>query len=190
MTGVVHSGRPTGLGWPPPTARPTPSPTFGHSSPGAPGAETRQVTLDWLISDALLTIPGTHMASIHKEIQVRQTRDVVWDAIRDVGAIHKRLVPGFVTNCRLEGDARYLTFGNGMTIREIIVDVDDLHYRHAWSARGEPLTHHNASIQVFAEGESACRLVWIADVMPHEVAGAIAEMIEHGLKTMKATLEG
>src|SRR5215510_14466276 len=129
------------------------------------------------------------MASIRKEIQVRRAREVVWAAIRDVGAIHKRLVPGFVVDCRLEGDSRYLTFGNGMTIREIIVDVDDQTFRHAWSARGAPFTHHNASIQVFAEGGNACRLVWIADIMPNEIAGAIAEMIQQGLHTMKATLE-
>lgn len=130
------------------------------------------------------------MASIHKEIQVLRSRDFVWDAVRDVGEIHRRLVPGFVVDCRLEGDSRYLTFGNGMTIREIIVDVDDRNFRHAWSARGEPFTHHNASLQVFSEGDDACRLVWIADLLPHELAGPIAEMIEQGLAVMKATLEG
>ena len=129
------------------------------------------------------------MASIQKEIKVRRPRGVVWDAVRDVGAIHKRLVPGFVVDCRLEGDSRYLTFGNGTTMREIIVDVDDRTFRHSWSARGEPFTHHNASIQVFAEDENTCRLVWIADLMPNEIVGAIAEMIEKGLSPMKATLE-
>jgi len=129
------------------------------------------------------------MASIHKEIRIRNTREAVWDAIRDVGAIHKRLVPRFVVDCKLEGDSRYLTFGNGMTIREIIVDVDDRTFRHAWSAQGEPFTHHNASIQVFAEDDGTCRLVWIADLMPNEIAGAIAEMIQQGLNTMKVTLE-
>ena len=129
------------------------------------------------------------MASVRREIQVRRPREVVWDAIRDVGSIHKRLVPGFVVGCRLEGDSRYLTFGNGMTIREIIVDVDDRNFRHSWSARGEPFTHHNASIQVFVEDDNICRLVWIADLLPNEIADAIAEMIEQGLQTMKATLE-
>lgn len=129
------------------------------------------------------------MASIHKEIQVLRNRDVVWDAIRDVGAIHKRLVPGFVIDCRLEGDSRYLTFGNGMTIREIIVDVDDQRFRHSWSARGAPFTHHNASIQVFTEGDNTSRLVWIADIMPDEIVDAIAEMMQQGLDRMKATLE-
>jgi hypothetical protein len=129
------------------------------------------------------------MASIHREIRVHRDPGAVWDAIRDVGAIHRRLVPGFVVNCRLEGESRYLTFANGLTIREIIVDVDDRRLRHSWSARGAPFTHHNASIQVFAEGDDSCRLVWIADVMPHEIAGEIAGMIEQGLNTMKATLE-
>lgn len=129
------------------------------------------------------------MASIHKEIVVQRNRNTVWDAIRDVGAIHKRLVPGFVVDCRLEGDSRYLTFANGMTIREIIVDVDDQRYRHSWSARGEPFTHHNASLQVFEQGPGACRLVWIADMLPNELAGPIGVMIQQGLETMKATLE-
>lgn len=85
--------------------------------------------------------------------------------------------------------SRHLTFRNGMTIREIIVDVDDRTFRHAWSARGEPFTHHNASIQVFEEGDGSCWLVWIADFLPNELSGPLAEMIQQGLDTMKATLE-
>jgi hypothetical protein len=83
------------------------------------------------------------MASIHKEIAIERSKEFVWDAIRDVGAIHKRLVPGFVVDCKLEGDSRIVTFANGMVVRELIVDVDDKTCRHSWSARGEPLTHHN-----------------------------------------------
>ena len=100
------------------------------------------------------------MASVHKEIEIERNKEFVWDAIRDVGAIHKRLVPGFVVDCRLEGDSRIVTFANGMVVREIIVDVDDKTCRHSWSARGEPLTHHNASIQVFSDDRDKCRVVW------------------------------
>jgi carbon monoxide dehydrogenase subunit G len=130
------------------------------------------------------------MASIHKEIEIERDKQFVWDAIRDVGNIHKRLVPGFVVDCELEGDSRIVTFANGMVVRELIVDVDDKLYRHSWSARGEPLTHHNASVQVFPDGDDKCRIVWIADVMPNEVAGTMGEMIQQGLNTMKQTLEG
>jgi len=113
------------------------------------------------------------MAAIHKEIEIERNKEFVWDAIRDVGAIHKRLVPGFVVDCQLEGDWRIVTFANGMVVRELIVDVDDESCRHSWSARGESFTHHNASIQVFTEGRDTCRVVWIADLMPNEVAEAL-----------------
>jgi carbon monoxide dehydrogenase subunit G len=129
------------------------------------------------------------MASIHKEIAIERNKEFVWDAIRDVGAIHQRLVPGFVLDCKLEGDWRIVTLAKGMVVRELIVDVDDKTCRHSWSARGEPLTHHNASIQVFSEGHDRCRIVWVADLMPNQVAEAIGEMIQQGLDTMKQTLE-
>jgi hypothetical protein len=129
------------------------------------------------------------MATIYKEAEIGRSADLVWDAIRDVGAIHRRLVPGFVVDCKLEGDSRLVTFANGMALREVIVAVDDKTRRHAWSARGEPLTHHNASIQVFAKGADKCRVVWIADVMPNEVAGTVGEMMSQGLTAMKRTLE-
>jgi len=125
------------------------------------------------------------MATIHKEIEILRNKEFVSDAIRDVGAIHKRLVPRFVVDCKLEGDWRIVTFGNGMLVRELIVSVDDQSCRHSWSARGEPLTHYNASVQVFSEGQDKCRVVWIADLMPNEIAEAIGEMIQQALNTMK-----
>jgi carbon monoxide dehydrogenase subunit G len=129
------------------------------------------------------------MASIRKEILIEARAEDVWAAVRDVGALHQRLVPGFVVDTRLEGDARVVTFGNGMVVRELIVDLDDEARRLAWSARGGRLTHHNASAQVFADGEGRSRLVWIADLLPDEVAGDIRAMMEQGAAVMKRTLE-
>jgi hypothetical protein len=109
--------------------------------------------------------------------------------VRDVGNIHKRLCPGFLTDCRMEGtDARIVTFGNGMVVKERIVDVDDKARRVAWSAVGGRATHYNASMQIFADGDG-CRAVWIADLLPNDLAGAIAGMIDQGLTAMKKTLE-
>ena len=128
------------------------------------------------------------MASIRREISIAATAERVWDALRDVGALHTRLVPGFVTDCRLDGDARVVTFANGIVAREVIVDVSDEQRRIAWTAVGGRLTHHNASAQVFAEGQSS-RVVWIADLLPHEMAQPIAGMIDEGMRVMKKTLE-
>ena len=130
------------------------------------------------------------MASIRKEIPLEVSAEHAWDAVRDVGALHHRLVPGFVVDTRVEADARVVTFGNGMVVRELIVDLDDGSRRLAWSARGGRLSHHNASVQVFAEGDGRCRLVWIADLLPNELAGDIGMMIEQAASIMKPTLEG
>ncbi len=127
------------------------------------------------------------MASIRREFQVDAPAGQVWDAFQDVGAVHTRLAPGFVTGCRREGEDRIVTFANGLVAREVIVDVDEAARRVAYSARSERLAHHHASFQVFADGV-ACRVVWIADLLPHAAAPAIAAMMDQGVAAMRKAL--
>jgi len=129
------------------------------------------------------------MASIRKEILIDALPEEVWDAIRDVGEVHLRLAKGFVIDTRLDGEARIVTFANGMVVRELIVDIDDESLRLAYAAVGGLTKHHNASIQVFAEGEDRSRLVWTTDLLPNELAGAIGDLVEQGAEVMKKTLE-
>ncbi|MBC8168003.1 MAG: SRPBCC family protein, partial [Bryobacteraceae bacterium] len=89
------------------------------------------------------------MASIRKETTTNASPADVWAALRDIGALHSRLVPGFVVDTRLEPGGRIVTFGNGMVVREPIVDINEDTRRLVWSAIGGPLTHYNASAQVF-----------------------------------------
>jgi len=130
------------------------------------------------------------MASIVKEISTTANVDAVWAALRDVGALHTRLVPGFVVDTRLEPGARIVTFANGTVARELIVDVNEETKRIVWSARSELLTHHNASAQVFRGDNGQSRIVWTADLLPNQAADVIAQMMEQGMNIMKATLDG
>jgi len=129
------------------------------------------------------------MATIRKEFLIEAAPETVWDAMRDVGALHTRLVPGFVTDCKLAGNVRIVTFGNGAVAREVIVEVDDEARRIVWSATGERLSHHNASSQVFAEGGKT-KVVWIADLLPNEMKPAIVKMIDAGAAAMQKALGG
>ena len=61
------------------------------------------------------------MASVRKEIVTSAQPHAVWDAIRDIGALHTRLVPGFVVDTRLEPGARIVTFANGMVMKETVL---------------------------------------------------------------------
>lgn len=129
------------------------------------------------------------MASIHKEILINAHPDQVWAAVRDVGAVHERLAKGFVIDTRLDGDARLVTFANGLTVRELFIDIDDGTRRFAYAAVGGKAVHHSASIQVFAAEKDGSRLVWITDVLPDDLAGPISVLIEQGAEAMKRTLE-
>ena len=130
------------------------------------------------------------MSSIRKEILINASPQTVWDALRDVGALHTRLVPGFVTDTRLEPGARIVTFGNGQVVRELIVDLNETDRRLVWAVVDRPFRHYNASAQVFDEGQSGCRFVWIADLLPNELANDVATMMEQGLRVIKQTMEG
>ena len=130
------------------------------------------------------------MASVRRTITIHRPAAQVWDAMRDVGALHTRLVVGFVTECVLEeGGVRHVTFANGMKAREVILDVNDGDRRVAWMATGGQLSHYNSSAQVVPGSGDSCEVVWISDLLPHEMAPAIAGMIEQGLAAMKRTLE-
>ena len=129
------------------------------------------------------------MASIRRETLINVPAEKVWAALADVGSLHTKLVPGFVTGCDYDGQVRVVTFGNGLTVREQIIDVDAERRRVAWSAEGANLSHYSASAQVVSSGGNTCRVVWLADLLPHEAAPAIAAMIEQGLAAMKRHLE-
>ena len=128
------------------------------------------------------------MASIRKEFTVEADAASVWDALRDVGNVHTRLARGFVTDCRLEGGERIVTFVNGFVARELIVDVDDAAMRLAYSARSERIQHHHASFTVTEDGRGRCRVEWIADVLPNAASATIAAMMDQGIAAMRKTL--
>jgi carbon monoxide dehydrogenase subunit G len=129
------------------------------------------------------------MASVTTEVLIQARPEEVWDALRDWGAVHERLVPGFVTYARLDGEDRIVTFFNGLTVRELFVDLDEDARRLVWSSVGGSLAHHNASAQVFDAGGGRTRFVWIADLLPHEAAATIGGMMERGTAVLRQTLE-
>lgn len=128
------------------------------------------------------------MASIRKEIPIDAPPDSVWAAIRDFGAVHRRVVPGFVVDLELDGDARIVTFSNGTVARELLVDCDDTARRLVYAVVGGRVTTHSASVQVFADGESRSRILWITDMLPNELAGYVAAQVAEAAAIMQRTL--
>jgi hypothetical protein len=135
----------------------------------------------------------TDMPTIHLEITIDAAPETIWDAARDVGALHTRLVPGFVVATEMLPDCpvptRRVTFAEGVTVDERIVSIDDERRRLVWTV--VEIDHHNGALQIFPgpDGQGA-RVTWTADVLPAEIADRIAPMMQMGLERMKACFEG
>ena len=131
------------------------------------------------------------MATVRVEAVINVPAHRVWDAVADVGAVHRRLLPGRVADARIEGDTRILTMPDGSQIRELIVSVDHSIRRMAYAVvEGQrlPLTYHNAAFQVVDEGDRS-RLVWLTDVLPHAMAAAVHARVERGIVEIRQILE-
>jgi hypothetical protein len=125
------------------------------------------------------------MASIYKDISLDARPDEVWAAVRDFGNVHQRVVPGFVTDCRLDGDSRIVTFANGNIARELLVTMDEERLRLVYAVASERVKQHSASIQIFADGDNRSRMVWIADVLPNEIGPYIDGQMDLGALAMQ-----
>ena len=128
------------------------------------------------------------MASIYKEIAIDARPDDVGAAVSDFGNPHRRLVPGFVLEARLDGDARIVTFANGTVARELLVDCNEARRRLAYAAVSERVRQHSASVQVLPDGEAGSRLVWIVDVLPDEIAPYIDAQMDQAALAMQQAL--
>lgn len=131
------------------------------------------------------------MATVRKLIEIDAAPAAVWDAVRDVGALHTRLVRGFVVDTALEDGVRVITFGNGMVQREPIVTCDDEERRLVYTAVDSPLgaTHYNGAVLVSGGAGDGTRVEWRIDVLPNSLAERLDQAMEIGAAAMKRTLE-
>lgn len=130
------------------------------------------------------------MTSIAVEISTDASPAAVWDAVRDIGALHTRLVPGFVVATELVAGGRRVTFGNGMVVTEPIVSLNDGLRRLVWTVQGGSLglAHYNAAVQVYSREIGGSRVVWTADILPDEAAVQVGAMMREGAIAMTAAL--
>jgi carbon monoxide dehydrogenase subunit G len=128
------------------------------------------------------------VASVTKEILINVPPEEAWAAIRDFGGV-QRLVPGFLVSCRLDGDARIVTFADGRVACELLVEIDDVSRRIVYAEPGGRFITRSASLQVFSGGENRSRVVWINDLLPNDLAGLIRENMNKAAVVMKHMLE-
>jgi hypothetical protein len=129
------------------------------------------------------------MATLRKQIALDAGAATAWHALRDFGAVHTRVAPGFVVKLEMDKGDRIVTFFNGMVARERLVTLDDEECRLVYAVVEGRASHYNAAVQVLPEGDGRSRLVWTVDLLPDELAPAIKAMMNHAAGFMKKTLD-
>ncbi|MBF6556237.1 MAG: SRPBCC family protein [Acidimicrobiales bacterium] len=132
------------------------------------------------------------MATIMRDVTVNADAAGCWEAVRDFAALHERLAPGFIAGLRMTGPReREITLFTGAKATEVLIGIDEPHMRLAYSVVKSPMgsTHHNASIQTTSDGEGRCRLLWVTDVLPDDLAERTGELMDRGIDIMRVTLE-
>jgi hypothetical protein len=125
------------------------------------------------------------MASICKRIVIEASPEEVWSALRDWGALHERLAPGFVTDTRLDGPDRIVTFFDGAVVREVLMGLDEQERRLAWSIVDGPYTHHAGAAMVHERDDGSTLFEWRADLLPDQLAERTADMMASGLEAIR-----
>jgi hypothetical protein len=131
------------------------------------------------------------MATIIRQTMIDVSPAEAWAALRDFGAVHRRLAVGFVAECTLDApDVRTISFSNGAVAKEHLVGVDEGARRLAYSVSESALmpAHHNAAAEIL-EGAEGTRFVWTTDVLPDDLAPSIAGLMDTGIAAIKLTLE-
>jgi Polyketide cyclase / dehydrase and lipid transport len=132
------------------------------------------------------------MATIIRTVTIDNNASIVWDALRDFGALHQRLAPGFITDCRMKTtDVRVVTFFSGAVATEQLIGLDDDSRRLAYSIVDSALnmTHHNAAAQVSDDGDGRTIFTWTVDLLPDGCGAPVGRLMDAGLAAIKANLD-
>ena len=122
------------------------------------------------------------MSSVRAQIWIDQPAGKVWDLVGDSRRIPEWF-PG-VERCEVDGDTRTCHLRDGRALVEQVVTQDNEAYRIQYRvSSGLPVTHHLGTIDVIADGDDRCAVVYGTDVEPESFAKPL-------LRSMSLSLDG
>lgn len=127
------------------------------------------------------------MATMRRETWIDRPADDVWAVIGDAEAVTEWFPQ--MSAVKVEGNQRTITLASGIDLVEEFVAYDDLR-RFQYRLLGPfPITHHLASIDVVADGEVRCVVVYSTDVEPHALALVLDAAVVDALANLKLLME-
>lgn len=130
------------------------------------------------------------MATIHRSAPLAVSADDAWSVLDR----YTRSEVHVFANCASErqvDDYRVVVTVDGMELWERNVTVDTARRRAVYTVPGIPgVEHHQAEMRVDVDAGGRATLVWVTDLLPHELAEAMSEVYDMLFADLLAAVEG
>lgn len=127
------------------------------------------------------------MATMRRETWIDRPADDVWALVGDAGAVTEWFPQ--MSAVKVEGNQRTIRLASGIELVEEFVAHHDMR-RFQYRLLGPfPIVHHLASIDVLADGQVRCLVVYSTDVEPNALVLVLDAAVVDALANLKLLME-
>ncbi len=128
------------------------------------------------------------MATMRQSVFIERAADEVWNLLRDPASVTTWFPQ--MTDVNIDGTERRITLASGLTLIETIVSNRDDLRRFQYRLTGPlPIETHLGTIDVIADGDNRCVVVYSTDVIPHALAFVLDGAVSDALANLKNLIE-
>jgi len=128
------------------------------------------------------------LGSIRHEVRIGRPAADVWALAGDPARLHEWF-PG-ITDCVVEGNARTITLGSGISMPEEILVQDGIQRRFQYRITAPMFRHHRGTIDVVDLGDDTCLVAYSTDADPRAMALTIGGGTAAALDELRRQFEG
>ena len=128
------------------------------------------------------------MGTVRRHAFVECNADKVWSFVGAPECLHEWFP---ITECRVEGNKRWITLAAGIVFEEDIVTLDhDLRRFQYKIVNNSLIKFHLDTVDVIPDGDKRCLVVYSTDMEPEVLALPIAGAASLGLEKVKQMFNG
>ena len=128
------------------------------------------------------------MGTVRRHTFVDCNADKVWSFVGAPERLHEWFP---ITECRVEGNKRWITLAAGIVFEEDVITLDqDLRRFQYKIVNNSLIKFHLGTVDVIPDGDNRCLVMYSTDMDPEVLALPIAGAASHGLEKIKQMFDG
>ncbi len=128
------------------------------------------------------------MGTVRRHAFVECNADKVWSFVGSPERLHEWFP---ITECRVEGNKRWITLAAGIVFEEDLVTLDhDLRRFQYKIVNNSLIKCHLGTVDVIPDGDKRCLVIYSTDMDPEVLALPIAGAASLGLEKVKQMFDG